>query len=143
MPTRTKFSLKGKDRDSYLELVMAFPLASIRSEAHLAEAQTAMDRLLARGKLDHGEETYLDALSDLVATYEDAHHAIGPASDAGMLRHLLDVRGITQAELSRETGLAKSSLSEVLAGKKPLSRLMIRKLADFFGVDVSLLAANL
>lgn len=143
MPTRTKFGLKGKDRDSYLELVMAFPLASIQSEAHLAEAQTAMDRLLARGKLDHGEETYLDALSDLVATYEDAHHAIGPASDADMLRHLLDARGITQAELSRETGLAKSSLSEVLAGKKAFSRLMIRKLADFFGVDVSLLAANL
>lgn len=143
MPTRTKFGLKGKDRDSYLELVMAFPLASIRSEAQLAEAQTAMDRLLARGELDHGEETYLDALSDLVATYEDAHHAIGPASDADMLRHLLDARGITQAELSRETGLAKSSLSEVLAGKKAFSRLMIRKLADFFGVDVSLLAANL
>ncbi len=143
MPTRTKFGLKGKDRDSYLELVMAFPLASIQSEAHLAEAQQVMDRLLVRGKLDHGEETYLDALSDLVATYEDAHHAIGPASDADMLRHLLDARGITQAELSRETGLAKSSLSEVLAGKKPFSRLMIRKLADFFGVDVSLLAANL
>lgn len=143
MATGTKFGLKGRDRDSYLELVMAFPLASIQSEAHLAEAQQVMDRLLARGKLDHGEETYLDALSDLVATYEDAHHAIGPASDADMLRHLLDARGITQAELSRETGLAKSSLSEVLAGKKPLSRLMIRKLADFFGVDVSLLAANL
>lgn len=143
MPTRTKFSLKGKDRDSYLELVIAFPLASIQSEAHLAEAQQVMDRLLARGELDHGEETYLDALSDLVATYEDAHHAISPASDADMLRHLLDARGITQAELSRETGLAKSSLSEVLAGKKAFSRLMIRKLADFFGVDVSLLAANL
>ncbi|WLD14853.1 helix-turn-helix domain-containing protein [Planctellipticum variicoloris] len=143
MATGTTFSLKGKDRDSYLELVMAFPLASIQSEVHLAEAQQVMDRLLARGKLDHGEETYLDALSDLVATYEDAHHAISPASDADMLRHLLDARGITQAELSRETGLAKSSLSEVLAGKKAFSRLMIRKLADFFGVDVSLLAANL
>jgi HTH-type transcriptional regulator / antitoxin HigA len=143
MATGTKFGLKGKDRDSYLELVIAFPLASIQSEEHLAEAQQVMDRLLARGELDHGEETYLDALSDLVATYEDAHYAIGPASDADMLRHLLDARGITQAELSRETGLAKSSLSEVLAGKKPFSRLMIRKLADFFGVDVSLLAANL
>lgn len=60
-----------------------------------------------------------------------------------MLRHLLDARRITQAELSRETGLAKSSLSEVLAGKRAFSRLMIRKMADFFGVDVSLLAANL
>lgn len=143
MATKTKFGLKGKDRDSYLELVLAFPLASIKSDDHLAEAQAVMDRLLAGGELDHGEEMYLDALSDLAATYEDAHHVIEPASDADMLRHLLDAKGVTPAQLSKETGLAKSSLSEVLAGKKPLSRQMIRKLSDFFNVDVSVLAANL
>lgn len=49
MATKTKFSLKGKDRDSYLELVMAFPLASIKSEDHLEAAQGVMDRLLAKG----------------------------------------------------------------------------------------------
>lgn len=42
-----------------------------------------MDRLLTEGKLDHREEMYLDALSDLVGAFEDAHHAIEPASDAG------------------------------------------------------------
>ena len=143
MTTRTKFGLKEKDRDCYLELVSAFPLASIKSEEHLVEAQEVMDRLLAQGKLDSGEETYVDALSDLVGAYEDAHHAIGPASDAEMLQHLLDSKEITQAKLSKETGLAKSSLSEVLAGKKSFSRQIIRKLADYFGVDVSVLAANL
>lgn len=143
MATKTKFGLKGKDRDSYLEWVLALPLASIKSDEHLAEAQAVMDRLLAGGELDHGEETYLDALSDLAATYEDAHHAIEPASDADMLRYLLDAKGVTPAQLSKETRLAKSSLSEVLVGKKQLSRQMIRKLADFFHVDVSVLAANL
>ena len=39
MATKTKFGLKGKDRDSYLELVLAFPLASIKSDEHLAKAQ--------------------------------------------------------------------------------------------------------
>lgn len=143
MATRTKFSLKAKDQDSYLELVRAFPLASIKSDEHLAEAQRVMDRLLAKGHLQTGGEMYLDALSDLVATYEDDHHAIEPASDADMLRHLLEAKGITQARLSTETGLAKSSISEVLAGKKSFSRQMIRRLADYFDVDVSVLAANL
>jgi HTH-type transcriptional regulator/antitoxin HigA len=142
MATKSKFGLKGKARDSYLELVTAFPLASIKSDEHLAEAQEVMDRLLAEGELDHGEEIYLDALSDLVASYEDDHHAIGPASDADMLRHLLEAKEITPAQLSKETGLAKSSLSEVLAGKKPFSRRMIRKLADYFRIDVSILMAN-
>ena len=142
MGSKEKSPLKEKYRYSYLELVVAFPLASIKSDAHLAEAQKVMDRLLAKGKLDDGEEMYLDALSDLVAAYEDAHHAIEPAADADMLRHLLHAKGVTQAELSKETGLAKSSISEVLSGKKPFTRPMIRKLADYFHVDASVLAAG-
>src|SRR6266852_641611 len=82
MPVKTRFSLKGAGRDSYLELVMAFPLASIKSKEQLQEAQKAMDQLLARGELDDGEEMYLDALSDLVAAYEDGHYAIEPADYA-------------------------------------------------------------
>ena len=142
MPVKTKFSLKGAGRDSYLALVTAFPLASIKSDEQFREAQKVMDWLLARGELDGGKETYLDALSDLVAAYEDEHHAIESASDAEMLRHLMEAKGVTQAQLGRDTAIPKSTISEVLAGKKPLSRQMIRKLADYFGVDASVLAAN-
>jgi hypothetical protein len=80
----------GESRNSvfngrYLELVTAFPLASIKSERHLAHAQKAIDGLLAKDRLNAGEETYLDALSDLVASYEDdraglgCRHAAAPA----------------------------------------------------------------
>jgi HTH-type transcriptional regulator/antitoxin HigA len=143
MATRAQFRLKGRNRDSYMELVCDFPLASIRSDEHLAEAQRVMDRLLARHMLDTGEETYLDALGDLVGSYEDAHHAIEPASDADMLRHLMEAKGVTQIQLSRDTGLSKSTISEVSAGKKPFSRKMIRVLSNYFDVDVGILAANL
>ena len=85
-------------------------------------AQDVMDRLLAKGELDDGEEMYLDALSDLVGAYEDEHYPIAPASDADMLRHLMEAKGTTQAELSRGTKIAKSTISEVLAGKKRFSR---------------------
>ena len=142
MTVKTKFSLKGVGRDSYMELVLAFPLASIKSDEQLQEAHRVMDQLLARGELDDGEEMYLDALSDLVATYEDEHYAIEPASDADMLRHLMEAKGVTQAQLSRDTAIPKSTISEVLAGKKPFSRQMIHKLAVYFRVDVSVLAAN-
>jgi HTH-type transcriptional regulator/antitoxin HigA len=143
MALKTKFGLKGKARDSYLERVIAFPLASIKSDEHLEEAQVVMDGLLAKGQLDHGEETYLDALSDLVAAYEDGHHRIAPASDAEMLRHLMDAKSVNQTQLSQEAGIAKSTVSEILSGKKAFTRKIIRKLADYFGVDVSVLSANL
>lgn len=143
MATRARFWLKGKSQDSYLKLVVAFPLASIKSDEHLREAQRVLDRLLARAALDNGEELYLDALSDLVGTYEDEHHAIEPASDADMLRHLMDAKGVTQVQLGRDTGLPKSTISEVLSGKKSFSRQIIRKLANYFDVDVGVLAANI
>ncbi len=142
MTVKSKFRLKGAGRDAYLKLVMAFPLASIRSDEQLREAQRVMDQLLARGALKSGEEMYLDALSDLVAAYEDEHHAIEPASDADMLRHLLEARGVTQAQLSRDTAVPRSTVSEILAGKKPLSRQLIRKFVDYFRVDATVLAAN-
>ena len=85
---------------------------------------------------------YLDALSDLVAAYEDEHYAIEPASDADMLRHLMEAKDVTQAQLSRDTTIPKSTISEILAGKKPFSRQMIRKLAEYFSVDASVLTAN-
>jgi HTH-type transcriptional regulator/antitoxin HigA len=143
MPAKSKFGLPGKDRDSYLDLVTVFPLSSIRSEAHLAAAQAVMDGLLAKSALNRAEETYLDALSDLVAVYEDEHHAIEPATDAAMLQHLLEAKGITQTNLSQATGIAKSTISEVLSGKKPFSRQMIRKFSDYFKIDVSILASNI
>lgn len=143
MNRSNRFGLKAKVKDAYLKLILAFPLTSIQSEEHLQAAQEVMDRLLSQGDLDDGAMLFLDALSDLVASYEDEHHPIAPASDADMLRHLLEAKGVSQAELHRESGLAKSTISEVLAGKKPFSRQMIRKLSEYFKVDVSVLTANL
>lgn len=142
MVSSSRVRTKAKIDNSYLQLVMVFPLMSIESDGHLKAASKVIDELLAKESLDLGEEIYLDALSDLVATYEDKHHPISSPSDSDMLRHLLDMKGISQAELSRGTGLAKSSLSEVLAGKKALSRQMIRTLAKYFQIDTSVLASN-
>jgi HTH-type transcriptional regulator/antitoxin HigA len=142
MTVKTKYGLKPATRDSYLDLVMAFPLASIQSESHLHEAQHVMDQLLAKTKLDAGAELYLDALSDLVATYEDEHHSIQPASDADMLAHLMEAKGVSQVQLSRDAIIPKSTISEVLAGKKRFSRQLIRKLAAYFDVHASVLAGN-
>jgi HTH-type transcriptional regulator / antitoxin HigA len=54
----------------------------------------------------------------------------------------MEANGVTQAQVSRDTRIPKSSISEVLAGKKPLSRQIIRKLANYFKVDASVLLGN-
>jgi HTH-type transcriptional regulator/antitoxin HigA len=141
--TKTKTRRSRQVHKSYLNLIVELPLASIKAQPQLDAAQRMIDRLLRQGTLDAGEELYLDALSDLVAAYEDARYPIAPASDADMLRHLMDAKDVTQAELHRQTGIPKSTISEVLAGKKPFSKALIRTLAEFFTVDASVLASNL
>jgi HTH-type transcriptional regulator / antitoxin HigA len=143
LATKTKGGRKRQVNKSYFDLIVEFPLASIKSERQLDAAQEIIDQILRKGNLDDGEELYLDALSDLVAAYEDVHYAIAPASDADMLRHLMETREVTQAELHRLTGIPKSTISEVLAAKKRFSKAMIRTLAAFFKIDTSVLASNL
>ncbi len=143
MATSTQSLMKGRSRDSYLELVKVFPLVSIKTERHFKQAQGVLDELFARGKLDVGAEAYVDALSDLMATFEDAHHAIEPASDSEMLRHFMEAKDVTQTQLSHATGISKSTISEILSGQRQFSRQIIRSLAEYFDVDVSVLAANI
>ena len=50
--------------------------------------------------------------------------------------------GVTQIQY-KETGLAKSGISEVLAGKKPFSKAMIGTLAADSRVPTSVLTANI
>ena len=120
--------------NGYLKLVRLFPLRPIRTEAELDGATAIINNLLDRDQLGAAEQDYLDVLGDLVERYENKHHAIGDVSDAEILEHLLEAKGVTQAAVARATGIAESRLSEVLRGKRQLTRAQISKLATYFRV---------
>jgi antitoxin component HigA of HigAB toxin-antitoxin module len=141
MATKTA-QISGRVRADYMQLVGKFPLTSIRTVRQLRDAQEILDGILAKGKLNAGQLAYVDALSDLVGAYEDAHVSMPPASDAEMLRHLLESQNILQTELCQATKLAPSVVSEVLSGKRPFSKDIVAKLARYFNVDRSVLTAN-
>jgi HTH-type transcriptional regulator / antitoxin HigA len=73
-------------------------------------------------------------LGGLVKRYEKERHPMPSVSDAGMLRHLIEAQGVTQAEVARATGIAESTISAVLAGSRRLNRDHIEKLARYFDV---------
>jgi HTH-type transcriptional regulator/antitoxin HigA len=124
----------GNDaKDSkYLELIRTFPRRPIRSESELDRAIALIDSLIDRDDLDPGEEDYLDVLGDLVHNYEAKHHPIAPVSDAEMLRFLLESNEMTQAVLAQKSGIAESTISEILAGKRKLSRRHITAFSKVF-----------
>jgi len=67
-------------------------------------------------------------------------HPIAPVSDGEMLRHLIEAKGVSQTEVSRATGIANSSISEILKGKRSLNRSHIGKLARYFNVSPEVFA---
>ena len=67
--------------NTYFELVKQFPLTHLRDDDHLDAAQAVIDRLLQEDR-DEGAQAYLDVLTDLVESYEDAHVPILDASEA-------------------------------------------------------------
>jgi HTH-type transcriptional regulator/antitoxin HigA len=125
----------GKSKDRYLDLVLRFPLRPIRSDKELDEAVRMVDSLLDRRDLAAEEEDYLEVLGDLVEQYETEAHPMPPVSDAAMLRHLIEAKGVSQTEISAATGIADSTISEVLKGKRSLNRSHIGKLARYFNVS--------
>jgi HTH-type transcriptional regulator / antitoxin HigA len=137
MAASSKKTTAGRERDHYLELVRKFPLRPLRSDEELAVAIKAINSLIVRGDLDSGEQDYLDILTEIVEKYEAVEHPMPRVSDAAMLRHLIEARGINQSKLAGEVGISMSTISEVLNGKRRLNRNHIGVLAKFFRVPPS------
>lgn len=129
MATRTAPSTR------YMELVAAFPLRPIRSQAQLDRAIKVVDSLLDQAKRTRDEEDYLDVLGTLIHAYEEAHYPMGKVSGVDMLVHLMDAKGVTQTGVSQGAELPLSTVSEILAGKRKLNVKHITALSRFFKVN--------
>jgi HTH-type transcriptional regulator / antitoxin HigA len=135
MAMRTASSEAGAEQEAYLKLVLKFPLRPLRTDKELDRAIKMIDSLIIRGDLDSGEQDYLDILTDIVEKYEADKVPMTPVSDAVMLRHLVDARGISQSKLAAEVKIPMSTISEILNGKRRLNRNHIAAVCRFFGVS--------
>jgi HTH-type transcriptional regulator / antitoxin HigA len=140
--SRTKTAVRaGAIPDSYLALVKRHPLTSIRNENELDAAQAIIDALL-REDLDDGGQAYLDALSDLVIVYEQEHHAVAPLPPHELLAHMLEERGMSQADLARTAGLAKATVSDLATGKRHFTVNQMHTVANIFGLPGTVFLAK-
>jgi HTH-type transcriptional regulator/antitoxin HigA len=126
--------------DSYFQLVKQFPLTHIHDADQLKAAQETIDRLLEKN-LDKGAQEYLDALTDLVETYEDEHESFRDVSEADVLRELMRVNGLSQPRLAKEVRISQSTISAVLTGSRSLTRKQVVILAKFFHVSPAVFLA--
>ena len=123
--------------DTYLALVKRFPLKAIQNDLHYQQTLKVVDELLDRD-LDSGESDYLETLTQLVEVYEDSLPDLQKdATVADVLRVLMTSHGDNQAGLAHKAELAKSLISELLSGGRPISLQTARKLAAVYAVPTS------
>jgi HTH-type transcriptional regulator/antitoxin HigA len=125
------------DRKYQRLLGKALPVV-IRSEAEYRRLMKAAEDLLEKPaeRLTAEEGRLLELLSVLLEEYEDRVHPL-PKTDPGkMLAYLLEERGLKPADLAAV--LPKSRVSEIIAGKRAISKDQAKGLAEFFGLPVEL-----
>jgi HTH-type transcriptional regulator / antitoxin HigA len=138
--TKKRATKTKTERDLYSDLISAFPLRPIRSDAELDRAIAVINSLIDRDDRTREEDDYLEVLGDLVQKCEAEHHPLAPVSDGDMLRHLMEAKGVKQAEVVASTKIAKSTLSAVLRGRRRLTRDQIGSLSQYFRVVPSVFA---
>ena len=107
------------------------------NERAVAELE-ALDIRAAQGHPLTPEEAELgELLTALILQFEAAHYPLGHAAPIDSLRNLMEVRQLRQRDLIPVFG-ASSVVSDVLNGKRSISKTHARKLAEFFKVPVSL-----
>jgi HTH-type transcriptional regulator/antitoxin HigA len=127
---------------TYAALLQEAQPRVIHDEKSHARALQWVDRLMKRPKLSTAERTLLELLSKLVNDYEEELYPTPDVSPRDILQHLLESRGESQAEFARAVGISRSTISEVLKGKRSISVENAFRLAEFFHVEPSLFLAR-
>jgi len=114
------------------------PLRPIRSMSDYEAAVQALNALLDAGAAQesHPLANLAATLGELVADYDEAHHAMAAATPAEILLHLMQAHGLKQGDLP-EVG-SQGVVSEILRGRRELNLRQIRALAQRFGVSPAL-----
>lgn len=108
-----------------------FPLKVIKSEEEYREALKSLEAIfdLTEGPLAE----YAETLTVLIENYEQSLYSSPEISGVEMLKFLMDQNGLKQKDLAGILG-GKSTVSELLNGKRSLNLNQIRILAKEFHV---------
>jgi HTH-type transcriptional regulator/antitoxin HigA len=131
--TQSKINLQ-----TYSRLVAKARPAVIKTEEENNRMLAIVEQLMKKGdNLTAEEGELLELLANLISDFEDKHYPIKEPTPLEMLQHLMEARGLTAKDLWDVFG-SKGVTSEVLSGKRGISKSQIKRLAAFFNVSPEL-----
>jgi len=131
MSSQTDMNLSG-------ELLLRSLPAVIESDSENERLIAEVEALQGRGAhLLHAERRLLSLLLLLIEDYEERKYRIKAATPDEVLRELMRARGARQKDLFGVFG-SKGIASEVVRGRRAISRTQAKRLAQFFHVSPAL-----
>jgi HTH-type transcriptional regulator / antitoxin HigA len=123
--------------EKYKVLIDRFPLVPIKNDAHLDEAhEVAQSLMLRKEPIASDESDYLEVLLDEIGKYEMKHHAINFSEMAPheLLQSFMKDHGLKQVDVQVILGVSSGVMSELVSGKRELTKEHCVKLGNHFKV---------
>lgn len=126
------------DERRYRELLDVILPVAIRTEEEYHRLLNAAASLMEKQEAEISEEEgrLLEMLSILIDEYENRAHPLPKAEPHRMLAYLLEEKDMKPSDLG--TILPKSRVSEILSGKRGVSKVQAKQLAGLLRVPVDL-----
>jgi HTH-type transcriptional regulator/antitoxin HigA len=121
----------------YAELLRSALPHVIHTDAENQRCTAFLEKLLRKERRSPEEKRVGELLTLLIEEFEQRKYSLPPAGPVDILRHLMDTNGLRQVDLLDVFGSA-SVISEVLKGKRALSKTHIAKLSERFHVSPAL-----
>jgi HTH-type transcriptional regulator/antitoxin HigA len=118
----------------YRQLLTGFSPVAIENSAEYGRALKAAAALMGKEKKSPAETSLLKLLAVLIEDYEQKRYSMGDASPLDSLKELMRAREMQAKDLWPVFG-SKGITSEVLNGKRGISKEMARKLGEIFHVS--------
>ncbi|MEO8891475.1 MAG: transcriptional regulator [Coleofasciculaceae cyanobacterium] len=126
------------DPKTYGSLLAKYQPKIIVSKDEYNHYLESIEQLMEQGEeLTPEEISLLELLSVLVEAYEDSQFPLEPSSPQNVLLHLMDARELKQSDLVDVIG-SKGIVSEVVNGKRSISKAQAKALGEFFHVSPAL-----
>jgi HTH-type transcriptional regulator/antitoxin HigA len=127
------------DSKKYARLANRIVIKAIETEDEYDHMVAAVERLMDKGedRLSPEESALLETMAILVQAYDDRHYPLPSVAPNETLAYLMETSGRTSKDLLPVFG-TRGRVSEVLSGKRSISKEQAKKLASVFKVAVDL-----
>jgi HTH-type transcriptional regulator / antitoxin HigA len=125
------------DRANYSNLLAEVAPRAIETEAEYDRLLAVAEGLTFAKNRTPEEKALYKLLVTLIEVYEDQNYPIDKSEPHEILQHIMEASGTRQADL---VGIIGSSgvVSEVVNGKRAISKAQAKTLGDYFKVSPSL-----